>query len=102
MKRFAFCLLLPFAAAAPSGAAVFRVDASGIAFVPATVKAHVGDTVEWTNKDFVAHTATARSGDWEVNLPVKKTGRITLKKAGSVDYYCRVHPNMTGKIEVTK
>ncbi|HEX9159960.1 MAG TPA: hypothetical protein VF835_07005, partial [Rhizomicrobium sp.] len=65
------------------------------------VTAHVGDTVEWTNHDFVAHTATGRKGDWDVNLPVGKSGRTTLKKPGLTEYYCRVHPNMTGKIEVT-
>jgi plastocyanin len=26
------------------------------------VSAQVGDTIEWTNADFVAHTATARDG----------------------------------------
>jgi plastocyanin len=100
LNRVAFCLFLTLVATA-ARAAVVHVDASGIAFVPATVKARVGDTVEWTNKDFVAHTATARSGDWDVSLPVHRTGRITLKKAVDIDYYCRVHPNMTGKIEVS-
>jgi|SRR5947209_9346043 len=89
------------ATAAPAVAAVVHIEASGIAFLPATVKAHVGDTVEWTNRDFVVHSATARSGAWDVNLPVHQTGRITLKKAGTIDYYCRVHPNMTGKIEIS-
>jgi plastocyanin len=101
LKRFAFCLFSAFAAAVPAGAAVVHVDATGIAFVPATVKAHVGDTVEWNNKDFVAHSATARSGAWDINLPVHQTGRITLTKAGEIDYYCRIHPNMTGTIEVS-
>ena len=35
-----------------------------LAFVPAQVSAHVGDTIEWVNADFVAHTATARNGAW--------------------------------------
>jgi plastocyanin len=82
-------------------AAVVHVDAHGIAFVPAAIKAHAGDVVEWTNKDFVAHTATARSGAWDISLPVGKTGRVTLTKAGAIDYYCRVHPNMTGRIDVS-
>ena len=80
--------------------AVVHIDVHGIAFVPATISAHVGDTVEWTNKDFVAHTATARNGEWDVNLPVGKTGRTTLTKPVAIEYYCRVHPNMTGRIEV--
>jgi plastocyanin len=102
LTRFAFRLVSAFVAtAAPATAAVVHVDVAGIAFVPATIKAHVGDTVEWTNKDFVAHSATARSSEWDVNLPVHQTGHITLKKAGGIDYYCRIHPNMKGKIEVS-
>jgi len=102
LKRAVILLAITaMAATASADAAVVHVAASGIAFLPATVTAHVGDVVEWTNQDFVAHTATARKGEWDVNLPVGKTGRATLKKAGTIEYYCRVHPNMTGKIEVT-
>ncbi|TIN07581.1 MAG: amicyanin, partial [Mesorhizobium sp.] len=27
-------------------------------------------------------------------------GRITLKQAGAVDYFCRFHPNMKGHLNV--
>ena len=88
------------ASVAFANAAVVHVEVRDIAFVPAAVSVHTGDVVEWTNRDFVVHTATARNGAWDVNLPVGKTGRITLTRTGVIDYYCRVHPNMTGKIEV--
>ena len=102
LRIFASLAAIAFASTAASAdAAVVHIAASGIAFVPATIMANVGDTVEWTNKDFVAHSATARNGSWDVNLPVGKTGRVTLKKAGTIEYYCRVHPNMTGSIAVT-
>ena len=55
--------------------------------------AKVGDTIEWINKDIFAHTATARNGDWDVTMPPKKTVTLVLKKAGTIDYYCRFHPN---------
>jgi plastocyanin len=29
-----------------------------------------------------------------------KSGRYTVHKTGAVDYYCRFHPNMTGRIAV--
>ena len=64
------------------------------------ISAHVGDTIEWVNKDFLAHTATARSKAWDVILMPSKTGRVTLKEPGSIDYFCRFHPNMTGHITV--
>jgi len=62
--------------------------------------AHVGDTIEWVNDDFVIHTATARDGTWDVKLPPHATGRTVVKGLGTVAYYCRYHPNMKGEITV--
>jgi len=73
-----------------------------LAFVPAEVSARVGDTIEWVNADFVAHTATARDGAWDVLIPVKTTKSIVLKAEGVEDYYCKFHPNMTGQVMVAK
>jgi plastocyanin len=103
VSRRAACLLLPlvFAAASPAAAKIIHVNVQGIAFSPATVSAQVGDTIEWTNKDFVLHSATARDRSWEVNLPPNKTGRMVMKKPGTIAYYCRLHPNMTGTIKVS-
>jgi plastocyanin len=70
-------------------------------FSPAEATAKVGDTIEWINKDILAHTATARSGDFDVTIPPKKTVTSILKKAGAVDYYCRFHPNMKAVLTVT-
>ena len=68
---------------------------------PAEATAKVGDTVEWINKDILAHTATARNGDFDVALPPNKTVTLVLKKAGAIDYYCRFHPNMKAMLTVT-
>ena len=45
-------------------------------------------------------TATARNGDWDVTLPPKKTVKLVLKKAGTIDYYCRFHPNMKATLTI--
>jgi plastocyanin len=86
-------------AAAARGETI-RVEAKGLAFSPAQITAHVGDTIEWANGDFVAHTATAKNHEWDVQLPPNKTAQITLKKTGTVEYFCRFHPNMTGTVTV--
>lgn len=86
----------------PAQAETIRVDVKSLAFSPAQVVAHIGDTIEWANADFVAHTATARNHDWDVQLPPNKTARLTLKKAGTVEYFCRFHPNMTGTVTVVE
>jgi plastocyanin len=79
-----------------------QVKMEKLGFVPAEVTAHVGDTIEWVNSDFVAHTATARDGSWDVLIPVNAKKTVVLKTEGTVDYYCKFHPNMTGKILVSK
>ena len=81
-------------------AETIRVGVDKLMFTPAQVSAHIGDTIEWINSDFVAHTATARTKEWDVIIPAKGIGRITLKRAGIIDYYCRFHPYMVGHVSV--
>jgi plastocyanin len=81
---------------------IIQVKMEKLGFVPAEVTAHVGDTIEWVNADFVAHTATARNGAWDVLIPVNAKRNVVLKDEGMVDYYCKFHPNMTGKILISK
>lgn len=85
--------------ASPAPAATITVTIERLVFAPASVEAKVGDTIEWVNKDVLAHTATVKGG-WEVTIPPKSTARITLKDAGVVDYFCRFHPNMKGRLDV--
>ncbi|MGX7872268.1 cupredoxin domain-containing protein [Mesorhizobium sp. ORM6] len=104
MSAIAFTRLSWLAALAlmtvPTAAATIQVTIDKLVFSPATVEAKVGDTIEWVNKDVVAHTATAK-GSWEVMIPPKKSASLTLKAAGAVDYFCRFHPNMKGHLDVS-
>jgi plastocyanin len=84
----------------PAHAATIQITMENLVISPAQASAKVGDTVEWINKDVLVHTATARNGDWDVNLPPKKSGSLVLKKAGTVEYYCRLHPNMKATLVV--
>ena len=79
-----------------------RVTIDKLKFDPPQISARVGDTIEWASSDFVAHTATARNKDWDVPIPAKGVARVTLDHPGEVDYFCRFHPNMTGRIVVSR
>jgi plastocyanin len=83
-------------------AETIQVKIEKLTFTPSEVAAHLGDTIEWVNGDFVAHTATARNGSFDFVIPPSKTARTILKAAGAVDYYCKFHPNMTGRITIDK
>jgi len=99
-KRHLWIALALTVIAAPVKAETIQVTIDKLVFSPATVEAKVGDTIEWVNKDVFAHTATVKGG-WEVMIPPKSKGKITLKEAGAVDYFCRFHPNMKGHLDVT-
>jgi plastocyanin len=87
--------------AAPTAMAeTIRVTVDNLNYTPAQVSAHVGDTVEWVNTDFLLHTATSRKKEWDISIAPSKTGHVTLTSAGEIDYYCRFHPNMAGHISV--
>jgi plastocyanin len=81
-------------------AATIQISMENLVISPAELSAKVGDTVELVNKDIFAHTATARNGDFDVTMPPKKTVTMVLKKAGTVEYYCRFHPNMKATLNI--
>jgi plastocyanin len=91
---------LVFAYAAPVSAETIQIKIDKLKFSPEQVTVHVGDTIEWVNADFIAHTATARNKAWDVMLARGKSATTAMTKAGTIDYYCRFHPNMVGKIIV--
>ena len=70
-------------------------------YEPATLTVSQGDTVVWTNADFVPHTATASDTSWD-SKTIASSGswRYVARAAGRHAYYCVFHPNMRGTIEV--
>jgi plastocyanin len=85
--------------AVPAHAETIRVTIDKLVFSPAEINAKVGDTIEWVNQDILAHTANV-AGDWDVTIPAGATARVDLKKAGSVEFFCRYHPSMKGRIAI--
>ncbi|WP_246704463.1 cupredoxin domain-containing protein [Rhizobium sp. P32RR-XVIII] len=88
-------------AALPAHAATVQVVLDKLGFQPVEVTVVVGDTIEWVNKDPFAHTATVKGG-FDVVIAPHKSGSMVMNKAGSLDYFCRFHPNMRGRITVTE
>src|ERR1700754_3706462 len=84
----------------PARAATIRIVMENLVISPAEASAKVGDTVELVNNDVFVHTATAQNGDFDVTMPPHQTVSLVLKKGGSIDYYCRFHPNMKAKLDV--
>ncbi len=92
--------LAPLCAPAFSAGTTHAVLMESVDYAPKRVTVRVGDTIEWINKDIVAHTATAKNRSWDVNVMPGKSGRMLMKVPGTLAYFCRYHPNMTGEIIV--
>lgn len=71
-----------------------------MAFADVDASVQVGDVIEWSNQDIVPHTVTAQDGSFDVVVQPGKTGSVVLRGAGTVAFYCRYHPSMTGLIGI--
>ncbi|MGB6118046.1 MAG: plastocyanin/azurin family copper-binding protein [Mesorhizobium sp.] len=78
---------------------VVHVTIEKLVFTPADIEIKAGETIEWTNKDKFAHTATVKGG-WEVMIPAGAVASRKVEAGDTVEYYCRFHPNMKGRIRV--
>lgn len=94
---------LSSAASKPAAAAATpAVHISNFTFGPQMLRVRVGQTVVWVNDDDIPHTVTA--ADHSFKSKVLDTGdkfSFTFTHAGSVAYFCSLHPRMTGKVLVT-
>jgi len=91
----------------PSGSSVPGCDETNECFIPAEVTVNVGETVTWSNDDSAAHTVTSGTptggpdGTFDSSLFMADTTfSYTFDNAGEYNYFCMVHPWMTGKIQV--
>lgn len=61
----------------------------------------VGDTVQVTNSDSVGHTWTAAEGAFHSGvLSSGDTFTFIFDQPGDYDYFCQIHPEMTGTITI--
>jgi len=92
----------------PAGTSVPGCEESNKCFNPSSVSIMKGDTVVWSNDDTAAHTVTSGSpangpsGMFDSSLLIGgKSFEHTFDSSGSVDYFCMVHPWMTGSVQVS-
>jgi plastocyanin len=85
-------------AAQPTTAAVHIAN---FTFAPATLTVRPGTTVTWTNDDDIPHTVAATGGGFRSKvLDTGNSYSFTFTKAGEFQYFCSIHPHMTGKVVV--
>ena len=61
----------------------------------------VGTTILWYNIDSVDHTVTARDNSFDSGrISPNETFEYTFEQSGELEYYCKIHPSMVGKITI--
>ena len=92
----------------PGGAAVPGCEETKECYLPYEISVSVGQLVTWSNDDSAAHTVSSGTvsagltGVFDSGLFMSgSTFEHTFDKSGTYDYFCMVHPWMTGIVSVS-
>ena len=95
---FAGAATLP-AASARAGEMEVKID--NFAFAPQRIVVKAGTTVTWINADDAPHTVASSTKVFKSGaLDTKDKFSFTFATPGSYDYFCSLHPHMTGTVVV--
>jgi plastocyanin len=80
-----------------------RLSQKGTRFTPAVLPVVQGTTVDFTNDDWLAHSAFSKSAAKLFDLGLYGAGEnksVTFERPGVVEIFCAIHPRMNGVILV--
>jgi plastocyanin len=69
-------------------------------FEPQQLNVKVGTTVTWKNRDDIPHTLVSPGKFRSKVLDTDNSFSFTFTAAGDYNYFCSLHPHMTGVIKV--
>lgn len=77
------------------------ISIDNFTFAPQRLTVKAGTTVTWRNQDDIPHAIASSSRTFKSKaLDTDDTYAVTLTTAGTYDYFCSLHPQMTGTIVV--
>jgi plastocyanin len=78
-----------------------EVDIDQFTFTPQRLTVKAGATVTWSNEDDVPHTIVSSSKVFKSKaLDTGGEFSFTFTTPGTYDYFCSLHPHMTGAVVV--
>ena len=78
-----------------------EVTIDNFTFAPATITIEPGTTVKWLNRDDIPHTIVEKSLAFRSKaLDTDDSFSHQFDDIGVVDYFCSLHPHMTGRVIV--
>ena len=76
------------------------ITIAGFAFDPDTITVSGPTEVTVTNDDSTTHTFTLDDGSVDETIEPGATKTVTVDVSASTGFHCKIHPKMTGQIEV--
>jgi plastocyanin len=96
----AVALLLSVNSAHATGQTV-TITIDNFTFKPEQTIVTPGTTVTWINNDDIPHTIVETKKSFRSKpLDTENSFSFTFMNAGDYDYFCSLHPHMTGKVIV--
>lgn len=91
-----------FAQAQAPAAAPAAVGIDNFTFNPATLTVKAGTKVTWTNRDDIPHGIASANNAFARSqaLDTDDSFTFTFTTPGTYQYFCYIHPHMTGSIVV--
>ena len=84
-----------------AGAAANQVVIENFSFAPATLTVKAGTKVTWINRDDVPHTVNENDKRFKSStMDTDDQFSYTFSTPGTFNYFCALHPRMTGQIIV--
>jgi plastocyanin len=87
--------------AAPAATESTAVNIDNFTFTPQRVTVKAGTTVTWANNDDIPHVVASSTKAFRSKvLDTDDKFAFTFTTAGVYEYFCSLHPHMTGTIVV--
>ena len=102
VAALAVAATLPAASARAAETEVkIEVKIDNFAFAPQRIVVQAGTTVTWTNADDAPHTIVSTTKLFKSSaLDTEDKFSFTFATPGTYDYFCSLHPHMTGTVVV--
>ena len=101
LGAMALLVAATMAVANPAQAATVEVKIDNFTFNPQQIVVKAGDTVTWVNHDDIPHTVTSKTMAFRSKaMDTDDKFSFTFATPGKFDYFCSLHPHMTGTIVV--
>jgi plastocyanin len=101
LGAMALLVAAAMAVTSPAQAATVEMKIDNFTFNPQQITVKAGDTVTWVNHDDIPHTVTSKTMAFRSKaMDTDDKFSFTFAIPGKFDYFCSLHPHMTGTIVV--